>query len=384
MISKTLEAEELLESSLEDLKKQGFDVSEESNISRILNSISSSNSSDRKNINEIINRLTFDNRSGDMLDELYNFFGIPRIIKNVTGASIQVLNNGIYTLDIGANTFIEAEGKTFRVTTQQYINPKESKTIYCYPTETKMVDGYAIIGDYKIQLRNLNINKVPESEKESYLIDNILINNLNLTLDKETDLEYKARANGLIQHFSDGSISKIKSYIMGIEHVSNVKLEKEFNRTKIIIIPEELKYMEQVLAQAKEAVDYFSSSPIIFDYPSITELKVSGITEQLVKWFNQSTQIQEMLSGIKLYLDEYTKEVYLSGSNTISRDSIEFTINKYFIDNEIVFSLNENKINISYAIYSEEDYLEAIITNELAPRQKKEIKTDILIVGGVE
>ena len=172
---------------------------------------------------------------------------------------------------------------------------------------------------------------------------------------------------------------------MGIENVTDVKIEKEFGRVKITIIPEELRFLNKIMEQAKESVDYFSSSPIVLDNPTITEISISGITEQLSEWFeNTNVDIGEYITGVKQYLDEYAKDIYLTEKNIISRDTIEFAINKYFADNNIVFSLNEKELKINYAIYSDEDYVEPIIKNELSTRQTKEIKTDIVIIGDVQ
>ena len=44
----------------------------------------------------------------------------------------------------------------------------------------------------------------------SSLKNNVLINDFKINTDKESDLEYSARANGLIQNFGFNNIEKIK------------------------------------------------------------------------------------------------------------------------------------------------------------------------------
>ena len=385
MISKILENEQELSKQLDVLESHGFDVGEDSNITKLLTSISGTNSINKKEIEDIISKLTFDGRSGKLLDDIYNFFGIPRIIKNVNGASVQILNNGNYDITIMPNTIIEYDNKSYRVTTTQYISQRETKEIYCNPTGIKLMDNYVTLGQFKIQLNNIEIENVNEVDKENYIVRNVLISNLSLILDKETDLEYKSRASGLIQHFGDGSITKIKNYIMGIENVSDVRVERGLNRVRIIIIPEELRFLNEITRQAKESVDYFSSSPVFIENPTITQLSISGVLNQLLDWFGKDTNadITGFIYGVREYMKEYVTDVTLSKDKYISRDSIEFTINKYFVDKSIQFSLDEKKLKIDYSIYSDEDYIEPIITNSLTIREKKEIKTDILILGDV-
>lgn len=385
LIGKILDQEQELEKQLSVLRAKGFDVSEDSNITRLLSSISETMTSDKEEVNQIISKLTFDGRSGELLDNLYGFFGIPRLIKSVNGACLKILNNGNHNITFLPNTIFEYKGKNYRVTTTQYIDRKTVKNIYCYPTTSKLIDTYVNVGEFKILLKNIDIENVSESEKESYILKNTLISNIELTLDKETDLEYQSRANGLIQHFGDSSVTKIKNYIMGIENVSDVKIIREHNRIKIIVIPEQLRYLEKILGQVKESIDYFSSSPIILEKPTITVLSVTGLTNQLLEWFENDSEFSrsEVLDGITKYLTQYAKDITISNKNSVSSDSIEFIINKYFIDNNIVFSLNEKLLKIKYSIYSDEDYVEPIITNELTSRQTKEIKTDLLIIGDV-
>lgn len=386
MLVKNTKLTNRLEEAKKQLRLKGFDTSDNSNLSEILNAIFSGISDNSQEIDKIVEELSFDGRSGKLLDELYNFFGIPRIIKNTKEVSIDMLNNGSNTILINSNTIIMLENDSYRITTEQFIKPKQNKQIYAVPTGTKLFDNYIMIGNIKIQPNNIKIEDIDEKDKELYLNSFLLVSGKVTTLDKESDLEYSARAKGLIQHFSDGNITKIKSYIMGIENVSEVKIYKELNRTRIVIVPDKIQYINQIIEQAQEAVDFFASSMIVFDKPTITQINITGLTAQLSKWFGDSIQqnISNYLTGIREYLNELFKNIYLNDSNIVTSDQIEFTINKYFSDNNILFSLDENKFYINYGIYTDEDYSEPVITKTLERRQSKEFKTDIIIVGDVE
>lgn len=375
-----------LENVKHQLKLKGFDVSSNSNLGEILNIIFNGISDNSKDIEQIVNELSFDGRSGQLLDELYNFFGIPRIIKNTKEVSLTFYNNNANKITIGPNTLISVDGETYRITTEQNINPYSSSIIYAVPSgvNLNLIDNYVQIGNTKINLINVSIDNIVENEKSDYLYNYVLISNTVTTLDKESDLEYSARAKGLIQHFSDNNITKIKSYIMGIENVSDVKIYKEFNRTRLVIIPSDIKYLNKIIEQAIESIDFFASSMIVVDKPTITQFNINGITKQLSEWFsNSNVDIESHLKGIKQYLNELFKNAYLNDLATLSSDQIEFTINKYFSDNDIVFSLNEDKLNINYSVYSDEDYSEPVITNSMNRRQTKEFKTDVIIVGEI-
>lgn len=385
MITKELNSQEFLEELLEDLKLKGFDVSEDSNITSILSSIISTNTKNINDINEIINKLSFDGRSGVLLDELYEFFGIPRMIKNIKDVSFSFLNNGTNSITLNPNTLIEHNNEVYRVTTKQYINPNELKDIYAIPTEDLTIsDLYIDIKNCKLSIKNIDVENTTDNSKSEYLERNFILSNVNINLDKETDLEYKSRVQGLIQHFGDSNITKIKNYIKGIDNVSDVKIEKNYASIKIITIPTEIKYLNQINEQIKEAADYFSSTRVVVENPSITEFKVSGLTEQLVEWgVSINNNINKYLIGIKKYLDEYAKELFLNKSTVVNRDTIEFTINKYFSDNDIIFTVDEKRLNVNYSIYTEDNYIEPIIVNNIERRCSKDIKTDLVIFGEV-
>lgn len=376
-----------LENVKHQLKLKGFDVSSNSNLGEILNIIFNGISDNSKDIEQIVNELSFDGRSGQLLDELYNFFGIPRIIKNTKEVSLTFYNNNTNKITINSNTLIDINGETYRIVTKQNINPYSSNVIYAVPSgiNLNLLYNYVQIGNTKIGLENISIENIEENNKSDYLYRYVLVSDTIVTLDKESDLEYSARAKGLIQHFSDNNVTKIKSYIIGIENVSDVKIYKEFNRTRIVIIPSEIQYLNKIIEQAQESIDFFSSSMVIIDKPTITQFNINGITKQLSAWFNISSSfdIQTHLEGIKQYLNELFKDNYLNDSTTISTDQIEFTINKYFSDNDIVFSLNEDKLIINYSIYTDEDYSEPVITSSMSRRQSKEFKTDVIIVGEI-
>lgn len=387
MIGVPVNQEEELLNFLSELRDKGFDVSEDSNIVQILETIIGSHVENRNQIKEILDSLTFENRSGKLLDELYNFFGIPRLVKTISGASFKIRNSGYpyNVITIKDNTLLEYKNNLYRVTTEHIIRGGETKEVFCYPVNYVVpIKDYLQVGDFKFQSNKISVGYAnTDYEVNEFFKNNVLINDFKINTDKESDLEYKSRANGLIQNFGFNNIEKIKNYIMGIEHVYNVYVEKEFCRQRIIIVPDDINYLEQILDQANECVDFYCTSPMIVQRPSITTINISGITKQLAEWFGSEITSIDHLNNIAVYLREYCKNVYTKDDKVISRDSIEFTINKYFVDNDIQFSLNEKELKINYFIYTDEDYKEPIITNELDSRQKKEIKTDIVILGDV-
>ena len=156
MIGVPVNQEEELLNFLSELRDKGFDVSEDSNIVQILETIIGSHVENRNQIKEILDSLTFENRSGKLLDELYNFFGIPRLVKTISGASFKIRNSGYpyNIITIKDNTLLEYNNNLYRVTTEHIIRGGETKEVFCYPVNYVVpIKDYLQVGDFKFQIK---------------------------------------------------------------------------------------------------------------------------------------------------------------------------------------------------------------------------------------
>ncbi|MGL4864997.1 MULTISPECIES: hypothetical protein [Bacteria] len=382
--------EKYMELLVEHLNLLGYDTSNKSNIIDVIKCLAKV---DKKNIdkkNKILNSLNFENRTGEELDEILNFFGLKRF-KNYSdiNKSCLIYNYGKIDILLKENTVIKYKNGKFLNSIEQKIKSGSENTIHFQVSNSTLSDNYdfLILGDFKIALNGIEVHEVNDLEnKIKYLEENLGFLKFNDTETKESDIEFFNRASSVLQTYGDSNIRKIKNYIKGIEGVSDVVVNEEYDNIKVVIIPVNLVSLDKILDQSKEAVEYFATSHIEIIKPSVMEIEIDGIYSQLLEWFSNDKEIdlKKIISELEIQLTYYLKELYFSNNKKISRDVIEFIINKYFTDNKIQFSLNERKLNVNFFVFSSNDYEHPIVVGELLPRNSKELLADICIMRGVK
>lgn len=374
---------------IKELSLLGYDTSDKSNIVDIVKNLFDVDKENIDKKNKILNSLNFENRTEEELDDFLNFLGIKRF-KNYsdTNKSISIYNYGDFDIILKENTIIKYKNEWFINSIEQKIKSKSQSVVYFQSSNTIFSDNYnyLILGDLKIILDGLEVEGLHNFEnKIKYLENNLAFLKYSDTEYKESDIEFFNRASSMLQTYGDSNIRKIKNYIKGIEGVSDVIIDEEYDNIKVIVIPVNIVSLDKILEQASEAVEYFASSHMEIIKPSVMEIEISGVYNQLLEWFSNNNEIdlKKILSELEIQLTYYLKELYFSNNKKISRDTIEFIINKYFTDNNIYFSLNEKKLKINYFVFSSTDYKYPIVVGELLPRTHKELLADICIMRGV-
>lgn len=374
---------------VEHLNLLGYDTSDRSNIVDIVKCLANIDKDNIDEKNKILNSLNFENRTGKELDEILNFFGIKRF-KNYSDVnkSISVYNYGKMNVLLKENTVIKYKNNKYLNSIEQKIKCNLENKIHFQISNSVLSDDYNFLnlGDLKIALDGIEIEGLSDLEnKIKYLEENLVFLKFNDTDTKESDVEFFNRASSMLQTYGDSNIRKIKNYIKGIEGVSDVLVNEEYDNIKVVVIPVNIISLEKILEQSKEAIDYFATSHIEIVKPSVMEIEISGVYNQLLEWFSDDKEIdlKKILSELEIQLTYYLKELYFSNNKKISRDRIEFIINKYFTDNNIHFSLNERKLNVDYFVFSCTDYEYPVVVGELLPRSTKELLADICIMRGV-
>ena len=385
-----LNKESYLRNVLQRLEAKGFDISEESNLKEILSTLSEVDNENIEIKNKIINSLNFENRTGKELEEFFEFFGIYKFKNyNTVNKSAEIINSGNRTITIKGSSRFLVNDKTYMSVLDQTFEQNTRKEFHFikYIIYKKIETDHIDIGGFKILISDIKIDGIEGSqEKLKYINNNIAIINFKEFSLEESDNDFINRAKAILQSYGDGNMKKIKNYILGIEGVADVVIEEKIDNLILKIIPENIKLIDDVIDKAQEAIIYFSSNHIQIEKPSITEIEVDGLTTQLVKWFgkDKNINIRKVLLDIKRVIKSYVKEVYFEDKKTISRDTIEFLINRYFSESNMQFSLDESNLNIFYKVYSSEDYNSPLIASEIKRRGNKEIVSDIAIIGEVK
>lgn len=375
---------------LGELDAKGYDTSEKSNIAEIITELSKVDSTNISERNKILSNLSFETRTGESLDEFLEFFGVKRRKEfNTSTHTLKFYNAGDKDITISEGTIFEIDDKHYKSITKQYIYSGKINNLYIVETAVMFyTDIYCEVSGIKIPLDSVIVQDVAEISDKHRYITNVLYLEEHIDFsDGEPDAEYFNRGKSLIQSYGDGNLKKIKDYIVGIPDVANVITKEGIDILEVCVIPQDINKLDSILEQAKEAVDYFKTSNIEVTKPSMTEIKVIGLHSQLSEWFNEGTKeygdIPEYLIGVKASINNYFKDLYFNDKKEIKRDDIEFNINKYFTDRNIVFVVDEKKLEMNYSVFTPEDYTTPIIISELERRVNKELMTDVVVAKEV-
>lgn len=163
---------------------------------------------------------------------------------------------------------------------------------------------------------------------------------------------------------------------MAHPRLANILFEETKYSTKAIIIPTSFEFIDEVYEATMEIVNYFKGGEVHLLKPSLTSFTILGIREQLINWYIGSNinLIDKYITDIEALMKNYVTQIYLTKTDkTFNMDEIEFIINKYFTSNNIVFSLDENKLEVIYKTYSSENYYTNVTEGTIKRRGSKKL-----------
>ena len=356
MLNAQLTRESFISETISKLYDVGFDNSASSNIRKIIEAIVSEDFFN--SIQTALNGLNFSTMAADDLDYLFDeIFGIPRFTQTLMDDQfLFVFNYNNYEndplfLDIGAQFkylneyYIVTENKKFISN-----NNIQANSIFCKKIfSTTSFDKPIICGEITFNFNEkIRINNLAYEDVKTILENNFsFIEQTNKSDNKETDSEYRIRANKIFQNMGYNNISIIVDKIYSLKGVYSVSYKEYDFYTEIFIIPKNLSMLNSIFDSAKEIVDYYKVSSIKLRKPPVVNFVFDGIS----KSFNSEyTDIKEK---IKMYIDNLQ-----NNDNVFNRDKFENFLYEYGSTKRNAFTLYEDDIKITYEIYSENSYID--------------------------
>ena len=354
---------DILEFALNKLNGDtGADISETSFNRNIFKALLFSEEDKIKSMDDLIKKLDILSMEGSDLDNFYeSLFRVPRL--NNSSFGIMYLN-----ILLASGNLTIPKGTVFKV-----------KNIYVETTsEFEVTAGEASLEIKRLALLPNNLISVQLDNEVSIDIKGLIFENTELTLEEqkefiktnfivletgsytvESDTEYKTRAHNILQNYGFNNILKMQKQTMAHPRLANILFEDTKYSTKAIIIPTSFEYIDEVYEATLEIINYFKGGEIHLLKPSLTSFSILGIREQLINWYIGSNinLIDKYISDIELLIKDYVTQIYMTKTDkTFYMDEIEFIINKYFASNNIVFSLDEDTLQVTYKTYSSDDY----------------------------
>ena len=361
----------------------GADISENSFNRNIFKALLFSEEQKINTMDALIKKLDLLSMEGQDLDDFYEqLFRIPRLSSSSFGIMYikLLLNSGSVLIPKGTvfkmnNIFVETVTEYTLSNGEMSI---EVKRLAVLPDNLVLVglDNNVFLDIQNVTLDNEDLIS---EEKTDFIKTNFIVLETG-SYQTESDAEYKARAHNILQNYGYNNILKMQKQAMAHPRLANILFEENKYSTKAIIIPTSFEFVDEVYEATMEIVNYFKGGEVHLLKPSLTSFTIIGIREQLINWYIGSNInfIDKYITDIEALMKNYVTQIYLTKADkTFNMDEIEFIINKYFASNNIMFSLDENKLEVIYKTYSSENYYTNVTEGTIKRRGSKKVNTNV-------
>lgn len=283
-------------------QKLGFDVDRNSFDYDILKALFEQNNDYKREVQNILNKVIFENMRGQDLDNFLSFFNIYRRQDN---------DENLYTLTLSFknnnNSFNIKEDCLMLINNNVYKNIKnvsvsnerEEVTVQkIYNQEIKNQisgnNGLIVLDSSYCSVENGNL-----SDESSKLFVISLKQNV---FNKESDFEFLERSKNILQELGYDNKTKIKEVLLRDSRVKNIKIKEEDNVTNIIIYPFKIDEIDEIINSNKHIVEYYKNSIVNLVKPNLYVLNIEYLKEQLSYFPDFTNLIVDVESEVKNFL----------------------------------------------------------------------------------
>lgn len=351
-------------------QKLGFEIDKSSFDYDILKALFEQNNDYKKEVQEILNKVIFENMKGEVLDNFLSFFNIHRKQENdenlyTLNLSFKSNNN---SFNIKENCLILINGEYFNnIKNVSIQNEKEEIIIQkTYKNEIKNQvsgnNGIIILDKDFCYVENGNI----QDESSKLFVISLSKNKRN----SETDFEFLERSKSILQEFGYDNKTKIKETLLKDKRIKNIKILEEDNVTNIIVYPFKIDEIDDIINSNKHVVDYYKNSIVNLIKPNLYKLNINFLKSQLIYFPNFDNLIIDLENEIKFYLSN----LYVNKENKIkiNKNKIMLLIDNFVNTKYENITIDLSMIEISLDFYFRNNYKEAMFSNNL----EKEIEID--------
>lgn len=294
-------------------QKLGFDVDRNSFDYDILKALFEQNNDYKREVQNILSKVIFENMRGQDLDNFLSFFNIYRRQDN---------DENLYTLTLSFksnnNSFNIKEDCLMLINNNVYKNIKnvsisnerEEVTVQkIYNQEIKNQisgnNGLIVLDSSYCSVENGNL-----SDKSSKLFVISLKQNV---FNKESDFEFIERSKNILQELGYDNKTKIKEVLLRDSRIKNIKIKEEDNVTNIIIYPFKIDEIDEIINSNKHIVEYYKNSIVNLVKPNLYVLNIEYLKEQL-SYFPDFTNL---LVDIENEIKNFLSNLYVGKDNKI-------------------------------------------------------------------
>lgn len=294
-------------------QKLGFDVDRNSFDYDILKALFEQNNDYKREVQNILSKVIFENMRGQDLDNFLSFFNIYRRQDN---------DENLYTLTLSFksnnNSFNIKEDCLMLINNNVYKNIKnvsvsnerEEVTIQrIYNQEIKNQisgnNGLIVLDSSYCSVENGNLS----NESSKLFVISLKQNVFN----KESDFEFLERSKNILQELGYDNKTKIKEVLLRDSRIKNIKIKEEDNVTNIIIYPFKIDEIDEIINSNKHIVEYYKNSIVNLVKPNLYVLNIEYLKEQLSYFPDFTNLLVDVESEVKNFLSN----LYVGKDNKI-------------------------------------------------------------------
>lgn len=328
------------------------------------------NNSINIDIQEFLDSLSFENKTGNNLDTFLSFFNFSRIKGNNSDIyELEVLLNTTTTLIIKKDSIISFNKNNYKVIKDAVIDNNNPSIIDVQKTFSSYYFSNPIFSaGGMITFEKNNIELLDSQENIAEVLPKYLklLSIKNVTSEIESDLEFSERSKSVMQSLGFSNNKKIEIELLKDSRIKSVRFVNKNGVTEITIYPKILNDIDDIIAYSQEVVDYYKTSNIALLKPNIDEINITGIGPQISSISENDKILKEISARIKEYLSNT-----LIDNKVVKTDIIKVisdVLNKYIAENQFDYS----KVKIYNYFYFRNNYEYPLTSTEI---------TDYIYIG---
>lgn len=335
-------------------------------------------------VNRFINSYTFENLEASNLDNFLNFFDIYRKVGNnedLYSIKLKYVPSNQNVLSILKNCTVQFENSYYKVLKDTII--KDEETIL---TVQRIFNNNEIQEPVYSNKGTLVFDKKYLKTSENVIIESDLSKNLYTISviresgERESDFEFLEKSKNILQSYGYSNLKKIELTLLEDTRIKSIHTVDSNNSTNIIIFPNSLEELDDIIEYNKNVVDIYKSSNIVLLKPNIFEVNISGLTSQLNLLGDLKTMLETITADLKISLSllySETDTLTLKREDIIS--SLKKSINNLYLNGEIDY----NNVRVNYNYYYRNNYNSPILNDVISDYEIVK-KSDILTLGSIE
>ena len=335
-------------------------------------------------VNKFINSYTFENLESNNLDKFLNFFDVYRTVGNnedLYSIKLKYVSSNQNSISILKNCTIKLENSFYKVLKDTLLNDEENiLTVQKIFNSTEISDPvYSNKGT--LVLDKKYIKSTYEVILESDLPKNLYIISISRNAaERESDFEFLEKSKNLLQSYGYSNLKKIELILLEDPRIKSIHTVDLNNSTNIIIFPNKLEELDDIIEYNKNIVDFYKSSNINLIKPNLFEVNISGLASQLNLLGDLKTMLEIITNDLKVTLSllySETDSLILKREDIIS--SLKKSINSLYLNGEIDYS----NVYVNYNYYYRNNYNIPILNDNINDYETVK-KSDILTLGSIE